>query len=370
LSKYFSQETAKATRIKPVEGKKSDSAHPSIMPTGEFESLGGEEKKIYELIVKRFISCFCENALIENKIITAETIDEKTKEKLIFKERGMQIIEPEWTEIYNPKLVERELKDMNGKADILKVEIEKDETKPSKRYSPASIITQLEHLGLGTKSTRSAIIETLYDRGYIISIENKAIKATPLGINLIDTLEKYSPIIIDEKLTRNIEKDMEHLQESKKDLDKKEKIILEKAKSSLIDISADFKSKELQIGRELIKAEQEHWKEQNKQNELSECQSCKKGNLIIKFSPKNKKYFIACTNYPNCKQTYSLPPYGLIKKLDNNKVCDKCSFPLLMSIQKGKRPWIFFFNPNCESRKNNNIQQENPAENLEEESRE
>ena len=43
----------------------------------------------------------------------------------------------------------------------------------------------------------------------------------------------------------------------------------------------------------------------------------------------------------------------MIKKTD--KKCEKCNFPLLMSIKKGKKPWIFCFNPNCQTRKNNKI---------------
>ena len=65
--------------------------------------------------------------------------------------------------------------------------IEEKETQPPKRYSPASIISELEKRNLGTKATRSSILETLYDRGYV---KEKSIEATPLGISLIETLEK------------------------------------------------------------------------------------------------------------------------------------------------------------------------------------
>ncbi|MDP1729392.1 MAG: DNA topoisomerase I, partial [archaeon] len=240
-----------ATREKPTEGKKSDPAHPSISPTGESGAgLEGELKKIYELIVKRFIACFCEDATVENKTITATAIAKETKEKLLFKERGAEIKTPGWMEVYSPSVKEKELKDMNGKADILNVEIEKDETKPPRRYSPASILSELEKRELGTKATRANILETLYDRDYIS--DNKSIKATPLGINLIQTLEKHSPIIIDEKLTREMEKDMDAIRIAKKDLEKKEESTLRKARVTLTDISEDFHKKEKKIGEELI----------------------------------------------------------------------------------------------------------------------
>jgi len=333
-----------AVRQIPVEGKKSDPAHPSISPTGEFQQLSGEDQKIYELIVKRFISCFSPDAKIENKTITVSVDD------LFFKERGLEIKEKGWMEVYNTKIQEKELKDMNGKVKIEKVEFEKDETKPPRRFSPASIISELEKRGLGTKATRANIIETLYDRNYIT--DNKSIKATSLGISLIDTLRKHSPIIIDEKLTRDMEDDMERIRESKKDLEKREEETLDKARKLLKQISEDFHKKEKLIGEDLIKATQEFWKQQNTDNEIGECPSCHKGKLTIKFSPKNKKHFVACNAYPDCKTTFSLPPFGMIKKLGENKICEQCKFPLLMCLRKGKGPWIFCFNPNCASRQN------------------
>src|SRR3989344_2513399 len=52
-------------RKKPIEGKKSDPAHPSIYPTGNKQILTGDEEKIYDLIVRRFIALFCEDAIID-----------------------------------------------------------------------------------------------------------------------------------------------------------------------------------------------------------------------------------------------------------------------------------------------------------------
>ena len=63
------------------------------------------------------------------------------------------------------------------------------------------------------------------------------------------------------------------------------------------------------------------------------------------YSKKTRKYFVACNKYPDCKNTYTLPPNGIIKKTD--KICEECGFPMLMRISKGKRPWIFCFNPEC-----------------------
>ena len=351
-------------RKKPIEGKKSDPAHPSIYPTGNKQILTGDEEKIYDLIVRRFIALFCEDAIIDRKRISAKIND------LTFSTNGSQIRKKAWMSVYLTKFKEMEIPDMEGKAEIIDTRTDQKETQPPKRYTPASIISELEKRNLGTKATRSAILETLYDRGYI---KEKSIEATPLGMSLILTLEKYSPIIIDEELTRSFEKEMETIQKLKKDFESKEKIVIDKAKKTITDISKDFEKYENKIGQELIEANDELRKQQRIENTLMLCPVCKtrellekeqfliqkipkekqkfskKGNLIINYSKKTRRQFVACDSYPECKNTYSLPPNDTIQK--TSKACEKCSFPLLMRISKGKRPWMFCFNPNCPTNK-------------------
>jgi len=335
LSKKYKVEklTVKKT---PIEGKKSDPAHPSIYPTGESQILSGDEEKIYNLIAKRFLSLFCEDAVIENKTISA-TID-----KLKFSTRGSSIKKKSWMEIYPSKLIEKEIPNVEGEVEITQVKTEEKETQPPRRYTPASIISELEKRGLGTKATRSAIIETLYDRGYI---KEKSVEATPLGMSLVETMEKHSPIIIDEKLTRSFEEEMKNIRESKKDLDKKEQKVIDNAKNAIIKIAKQFKKNEKEIGTELYNANVKLREQQKEENKLNICPICKKGNLSITYSRKTKRQFVACNAYPDCKTTFSLPPNSLIKKTDKN--CEECGFPRLMSLKRGKRPWIFCFNPGC-----------------------
>lgn len=334
--KYKAEKLIK--RDKPVEGKKSDPAHPSIYPTGNEQILSGDEEKIYKLIVKRFLSLFCEDAIVDHKTITAEV------DGLKFSAKGRVVSKKAWLEIYPSKSKDEKLPDVNGEVEILDSKTEQKETQPPKRYSPASIVSELEKRNLGTKATRSSILETLYDRGYI---EGQSITATPLGISLIDTLEKYSPIIIDEKLTEEFEKGMEKIQDEKKkevQIRKEEKII-DDAKKTITGIAKDFEKNEKKIGSELIDANIKFREQQKIENQLMKCPKCNKGHLAINYSKKTKRFFVACDAYPECENTFSLPPNGIIKKTD--KVCEECGFPMLMRLSKGKRPWIFCWNREC-----------------------
>ena len=280
-----------------------------------------------------------------------------------FSTKGSEVRKKAWLEIYPYKIKETELPDVEGEVKIIDSRKEEKETQPPKRYSPASIVSELEKKNLGTKATRAAIIETLYDRGYI---KEKSIEATPLGISLIETLEKYSPVIIEESLTRKFEKEMESIQGSKRNFDEKEKKIVDEAKETIINISKDFDKNKLNIGNELINAQTKLWEKQKEDNKLNICPKCKKGNLTIMYSKKTRRQFVACDKYPECKNTYTLPPNGIIKRTE--KICEDCGFPMLIRLSKGKRPWEFCFNPECLKNKERieeyRKKQENNSENL------
>ncbi|HUS51582.1 MAG TPA: DNA topoisomerase I [Candidatus Paceibacterota bacterium] len=325
---------------KPIEGKKSDSAHPSIYPTGNFQILSGDDEKIYNLIVKRFLSLFCEDAIIDNKKVSA------TINNLIFNISGSEIRKKAWMEIYPSKLRETEIPSLEGEVKIIDSRTEEKETQPPKRYSPASIISELEKRNLGTKATRASILETLYSRDYI---KNKNIQATPLGLSLISTLEKFSPIITDQELTRSFEQQMDSIVKAKKDYVEKEQKIIESAKRTIIKIFKDLEKNKKEIGKELLSANVQFREQQKEENKIHPCPVCQKGNLAITYSKKTKRHFIACDAYPDCKTTYSLPPNGTIKK--TTKICDKCGFPMLMCLKARRKPWFFCFNSQCESNK-------------------
>jgi len=286
------------------------------------------------------LSLFMEDAVVENKTVTVSV------DGLDFVRKGSAIKRESWLKVYPSRFKEKELPDVSGKVKIISSRTEEKETQPPRRYSPASILTELEKRNLGTKATRASILETLYSRGYI---QDQSIKATPLGVSLIETLEKHSPVIVDEALTRDFEKEMDLIQQAKTGFVEKEEKIINKAKVAITEISKQFKKEEVEIGQELLKANVEFREQQKEENRLNTCPLCKKGSLSVMYSKKTRRYFVACDAYPECKNTYSLPPNGSIKKTE--KICETCGFPLLMRLSKGRRPWEFCFNKDCATNK-------------------
>lgn len=338
LEKHY-PDARNAKRSVPIEGKKSDPAHPSIYPTGEYDDLKGAEQKLYDLIVRRFIAAFSADAQTIAKRVTLAAANDPS---ITFKASGLKIQEKGWTSFYPATLEEKSIPTLNGHTNIDAITKEEKETQPPKRYTPTSLITLLEKKNLGTKTTRSLIIDTLFDRGYL---DGKSIQATPLGMQLIASLEKYSPIIIDENLTRQLEEEMDGILEAKSDFQIKEQALLDKTKRLITDIAKEFKAQEAQIGKDILQGVEKHREQVNQSNTLMQCPKCKQGMLRILYSKKTRRSFVACSAYPNCTQTFSLPPNSLIKKSEKN--CEADGFPKLLAIRKGKRPWEFCFNPEC-----------------------
>ena len=86
------------TKLHPNNGKKDDPAHPAIFPTGELmkDNLSSREEKIYDLIVKRFFSCFGEAALRKSLDLTLDI------NKELFGANGKTTLEENWFRWYSP----------------------------------------------------------------------------------------------------------------------------------------------------------------------------------------------------------------------------------------------------------------------------
>lgn len=317
--------------LRPNNGKKVDEAHPAIYPTGVVpQGLNSFQKKIYDLVVKRFMATFVKSAKLENCKVTLDANGEK------FTAEGKIIIEPNWMEYYQPyvKLEQKEFPDLKiGQMVEFKPELLEKETKPPKRYTAATLIKKLENENLGTKATRAAIIETLYNRGYIA---DSSIRVTNLGMQFFNSLNKHSPEIFDEKMTREIEEKLELIQNGKENKDN----VINDAKKMLSNILEKIAKDEKTLGEELkgsLKQEVQI---------LGKCPHCG-SNLRVMWS-RYKKRFVGCAGYPNCKQLYPLPQVGNISS--TNEVCKECNSPII--VVNGKKNFKMCLDPNCKTKEN------------------
>lgn len=319
------------TSLKPRNGKKTDPAHPAIYPTGNAPKLDGRHAKVYDLIVKRFLTTFAPSAMRETMTLKLLANDEP------FIAKGTRTVEEGWHRYYSPyvKLEEAELPDVKkkDKVSVNKFTKHDKQTQPPKRYTPSSIIKELEKRDLGTKATRADIVATLVDRHYVIG---ESLTATDLGIHICEILENYCPKIVDEELTRHFELDMDAIREKKLDKDK----VLAEAQKVILSILEDFKKHDKEIGEGLLKTFTET---RAALTTVGPCPVCKEGNLVVKSGKYGR--FIACDRYPECTATYKLPASGKVEVSD--KICDVCQHPKVKMIRKAKRPQEVCINPDC-----------------------
>jgi DNA topoisomerase-1 len=341
----FVNELLQQGKVQPNNGKKTDPAHPALYPTGIIpQKLDTRQQKVYDLIVKRFLSTFAPAAERETMTVTLTVNNEP------FVARGTRTVNPGWHKFYQPYLTleEAQLPELKegDSISIKKLELIDKETQPPKRYTQSSIIRELEKRNLGTKATRADVIDRLFQRGYV---EGVHITATTFGVETIHTLEHHAPTIIDEELTRHFEEEMENIREGKLHQQK----VLGEAKNILVDILRKFKSKEKEIGKELLKAIEVTREEENT---IGPCPTCKEGTLKKMYSKKNKKYFIACDKYPECETTFPLPAGAIIKPTE--KTCEQCRNPIILAGKKGKKPQEVCINPKCKSKENGTMKGE------------
>ncbi len=320
------------SKLSPRNGKKKDEAHPAIHPTGlsPGKKLSKQERKVYDLIVKRFFATFGKPAVRQSLKIKLDIKDEK------FDAKGKKTLERNWYDLYEPYVKTKEV-DLpplkKGQIiDVEKLEKVDKETQPPKRYTQSSLVSELEKKGLGTKATRAQIVDSLYNRKYI---RDSSLKVTDLGLAVVESLEENCPEILSPELTRDFEKQMESIRNGKTSKDE----VLKKAEESLKEILEKFKEKEENIGKGLVEAVDE---QRRKENELGTCPECSN---VLKIIRTKKGRFVGCGGYPECDNSFPLPRKGNIKGLKN--VCEECGLPRIKVSRKGRKPYYMCIDPDC-----------------------
>ncbi len=191
--------------------------HHAIIPTNDahkLDKMGADDRKIYDLVARRFLAIFHPDAEFENTRV------ETTVAEHLFRTRGKLLIVPGWRGVYGEmaegdgtKTDEDEGRDQTlpklekgEETDTTEVEALEKETKPPRRYSDASLLGAMEtagklvdddelreamkESGIGTPATRAAIIERLIDVDYI-EREGRALVPTEKGMNVIRLLDGH-----------------------------------------------------------------------------------------------------------------------------------------------------------------------------------
>ena len=314
-------------------GPKEATDHPPIHPTdaADPDRLEPQAWKLYNLVARRFMATLSDPAIVEGTRVDLDVAGER------FVAKGDVVVVPGFRAIYPYGLRKDEHLpplEEGGTAAFLGAEVEAKQTQPPARYSQGRLIQEMEKLGLGTKATRHDIIQTLYDRKYV---QNDPVEPTFKGRSVIEALSTYADEITSPEMTVALERKMDDIANGR---------------ATLPDVVALSQDDLAQVLEELLPAvDQVAEALKDAIDEDAKVGKCPVSghDLVIKFSPRNRSYFVGCAGYPECDVTYPLPKNAKYQAAD--ELCPVCGTPQVRIIQFKKRPRLMCLNPECPTKK-------------------
>ena len=337
-------------------------AHEAIRPTSinrtpesVKEYLSNDEYKLYSLIYHRALASLMADAKV---LGTTVILDNNNYQ---FKATGHILTFDGYLKVYAPyeDNTDKILPDLeNYKTGVVisnKIEYTMHSTKPPARYTEASLIKELESLGIGRPSTYATIIDRIKERDYVNIVDKKFVP-TEMGIVTTDKLQEFFKDIINVEYTKEMEDDLDKIADGdmvwnkllekfytdfepkvKNAFDNMEKKEAEKTGETCPQCGSDLVVKQSKYGKFIACSnypECKYIKQKEKKEDVivMNCPHCD-GN-IIERKTKRGKVFYGCSNYPKCKFaswdkpiTEKCPSCGdvLVEHKDKIK-CMKCDY--------------------------------------------
>lgn len=356
--------------------------HHAIIPTKQRingANLSIEEKRIYDLIARRFLAAFYDDAELERTTITTVVEAEK------FLTRGSVVVKSGWREVDPPtKNAATETKSNDDEAEdtelprvaekdaveTLKAETVAKQTKPPPRFSEASLLGAMEtagkkvedeelrlamkDAGLGTPATRAAVIETLIKREFI-QREKKALTATEKGAALIAMLP--SPLLKSAELTGQWERKLARIA---------------KGEYAFATFMAEVKAMTTQLVEEIGNStvvvarsnntSNGNYKQLARPDDALDCPKCRRESregclregFLIERTGANGKFLVCSNGKETCGYLSDAPKNARIRKALLQTACDVCQSAMRLRLPKeqGKRAYLSCVKyPDCTGRR-------------------
>ncbi len=286
--------------------------------------LTNDQFRLYQLIWNRFVACQMNPAVYDQTTIDISAAN------TLFRAQGSVMKFPGFTIVYTEGKENGDdesefaktlpLVSVGETLDLVSMKTEQKFTQPPPRFSEASLVRELEEKGIGRPSTYATILSTIQDRDYV-RLEKGKFSPTDLGMLVTDLLVKNFPKIMDVSFTASLESQLDMIEEGKM-----------KRLDTLNDFYTPFE-------QELKNAKQNM--RNVKREETPTDQICVKcgSPMLIKWGKNGQ--FIACSNYPACKNTQNftraedgriVPTEAGTEETDHT--CEKCGRPMV--VKRGK----------------------------------
>ena len=313
-------------------------AHEAIRPTSVLRTpesvakyLSKDELSLYTLIWKRFVASQMKPAIFE------ETEVKIKNGKYTLEASGTILKKEGFLKVYNPGVGKDKLLPEIEEGESLnlnKIETKQNFTTPPPRFTEATLVKELESNGIGRPSTYATIISVIQNRAYVLMKEKK-FYPTALGELVNKLLVSSFPKIFEINYTANLEKELDGIEEGK---------------LNYLEVLKKFYT---EFERFLKRAEEEMVNVKRAGVPIGEkCEKC--GAEMVK---KVGKFgvFIACSNYPECKNTREVVESADGEEANGEKkTCPKCGAELVLKSGKYGKFYTCSNYPECDYRESLN----------------
>jgi DNA topoisomerase-1 len=338
--------------LRPTRGRKETTDHPPIHPTQAIypSALDGPKRRVYELIVRRFLATFSPPMITES---TRADIEAGSETYFV---RGSVVVDPGYAAIYTyarsadeeiPKLSEGQELAIDGEPWLVD-----KETQPPSRISQGRLVEMMEERGLGTKATRADIIQKLYDRGYVFG---NPPEPSETGIAMYKAFHEYVPRMATPEMTAELERDMDEIAAGKTSRDE----VLRISREMLHSTTADLQDRREAFAKQI-------WAGMDEDKFLGPCRVCEEAgrahedgspNRLRIVELKGGKRMYGCEGWDrenpdspdSCTVSGPLPGRGYeLWRLEER--CSICGEMPRLTVKGFRgRPWKLCLNDDCPS---------------------
>jgi DNA topoisomerase-1 len=293
-------------------------AHEAIRPTSAEVSpsamageLQGDELRLYEIIWQRTMASQMAEAVYD-----ATSVDIESNE-VLFRATGQILKFEGFMKVYlvrgddEPEEIEGILPELN-EGDVLELralEPAQHFTQPPPRYTEATLVREMESVGIGRPSTYAPTIRTLVDREYVVS-ESRRLRPTELGeVVTEEVMERYFPEVVDLNFTARMEETLDEIAEGKKEM---------------VPVVRDF----YESFSSHVEEQKEKMSRPEKPTDMT-CPEC--GRPVVKKFGKHGLWFLSCSGWPECKWSQHLDEEGnpLPEPKGTGEKCPECGSELV-----------------------------------------
>ena len=334
--------------------------HHAVIPTKQKikpDALSPDEKRLYDLVARRFLAAFFPDAELERTTVVTEAEGER------FITRGAVVLKAGWREVEPPARGAKQAEDEDDEsaelpplkakdpAEVLAAEAVAKQTKAPPRYSESSLLGAMEtagkkvedeelrlamkEAGLGTPATRASIIETLLKREYVVR-EKKSLVATAKGAALIRMLP--SPLLKSAELTGRWEQKLSRMARREYELD----AFMVEVRAMVTELVAQIAGSEVERPAAGAAAPS---RQVPRPEGAPDCPKCKKegreGFLVEREGAAGK--FLACSaGREACGYLSDAPKNARQRKALLQTACQKCGGAMRLRLprEKGKRAFL------------------------------